>query len=289
MKFLVTADLHLRYDQPVSRLDPDWGQTQRDMLQFIVNTANQNGADIVITGDVYNSAIVPARVSTLFLEEMRKCTHMVCVMAGNHSLIYHREENADESSIGALKYVGGNIVYMEATEMKEEGRFEHSAVLCKDPSIVMVHTLTFKDEIPFGAAATTARELLAKYKDADILFLGDNHTGFIYEENGRYAINPGAPILQSAAMIGYKPRVYIVDTDTMSIEAVSVPHSAEYLKSDHLEEKQKKDERITAFIETIKKGNKVSLSFEDNLKIALVGLDKSIIDVVEELFAEEGK
>lgn len=286
MKYLVTADWHLRNDRPRCRLDEDWINTQRKLLTEIVGIANIENASIVIGGDIYNSAIVPARISNLFLSEIRKCNQKVFVLGGNHSLQYHQENLSDDSSIGLLKYVAGNIVYLEAVENREEGRFEHSAQI--EPGVYVVHTLCFKtkEDIPFGANATYSKALLEKYTDAKWLFLGDNHTGFTYSSKDRQVINPGTPIIQNASLLEYTPAVYVVDTDTENIQKFTLANDKDFLTVDYLIASQERENRIDSFIETVKKGGKISLSFEDNLREELPKVSLEIQGVIQELFQE---
>lgn len=285
-KYLVTSDWHLRNDRPVARIDEDWIDAQRKMIKFIVDTANDENASIVIGGDLFNTAIVPVRISNLFLSEIRRSTKIVYVMGGNHSLVYHQENLLDDSSVGLLQYIGGNVRYLPSEENREDGRFEHSAIL--DDRCIIIHTLCFEDEdqIPYGSNATHAKKLLDKYKDYSYLFLGDNHTSFVCTCKGGTVINPGTPIVQNASLIDYAPCVYIVDTVNDALKKIYVPSDATSITSDHLAKKQERDERINAFIETVKKGEKITLSFEDNLRMALQNVEEPVQDIVQEIFKE---
>ena len=79
-KYIVTADIHLRNDRPVSRTDEDWLQSQKEVIDFIVTTSNEVGADIVIGGDLFNTSIVPVRIVNLFLQSMRNCKNKIYIM-----------------------------------------------------------------------------------------------------------------------------------------------------------------------------------------------------------------
>lgn len=257
----------------------------------MVKKANEYSADLVFGGDIFNSAVVPYRVFNMFLQEVRKAVCAVYILDGNHSAKYHREEFSDESSIGALKYVGGNIVYLTAKEEKTDGRFEHSFRLNDD--VTVVHTLTFpsEEETPFGAKATTVSALFEKY-DTDFIFLGDNHHSFVVTDKWRTAINPGSTTVQTADQIDYAPCVYYIDTGERvdvstqtgpyfrrvksEVKKILVPHDPALVTANHLEVKKERDGRISAFVEVMKKNGKVSLSFEDNLRRSMI--DNSVSD-----------
>jgi len=299
MRYILCSDLHLRNDTPICRLDEDWLEFQRTVVHFIVQKANEYSADLVFGGDIFNSAVVPYRVVNMFLQEMQKMVGMVYVLDGNHSAKYHREEFSDESSIGVLKYVGGNIVYLTAKEEKTDGRFEHSFRLNDD--VTIIHTLTFPDEIPFSAKAVTVADLFAKY-DTDFLFLGDNHTPFVVQDGNRVAINPGATTIQTADHIDAVPCVYYVDTgdridvSTQSgeeyrrtkseIVCIPVPHDPALVTANHLEVKKERDGRIASFVETMKQNGKVSLSFEENLVKSLQDVPDEIGEFIMGVIAE---
>lgn len=303
MRYILCSDLHLRNDKPLCRLDEDWIEFQRSVVQFVVKKANEYSADIVFGGDIYNSAVVPYRISNMFLQEIRKAVCNVYILDGNHSAKYHREEFSDESSIGALKYVGGNIIYLTAKEEKTDGRFEHSFKLNDD--VTIIHTLAFpsEDEVPFGAKATTVPELFEKY-DTDFLLLGDNHHSFVVTDKWRTAINPGCTTVQTASQIDYAPCIYYIDTGTRvdvstqtgpyfrrvksEVKKILVPHDPTMVTADHLSAKKDRDERISAFVEVMKKNGQVSLSFEENLRQSVLdnSVSEDIMAFIEEVLKE---
>ena len=282
-KYIVTADIHLRNDRPVARTDEDWIQSQKEILDFIVQTANEKEANIVIGGDLFNTSIVPVRIVNLFLSSIRECKYKVYIMGGNHSLLHHQEGLIDDSSVGVLRYVDGNIIYLTSEEARTDGRYEHIAEI--NDEIAIVHTLCFKTEedIPFGSNATHAQALLDKYPKYKYLFLGDNHTSFIYDDR---VFNPGCPIVQNAGMIEYKPSVYFVDTEEEVYEKVYTPDHTENLTSVHIEINNARKARLDDFITAIKKDKKLTLSFEDNLKANMVKAPIGVQDMISQIFEE---
>lgn len=282
-KYIVTADIHLRNDRPVARIDEDWIQSQKEIIDFIVQTANEKEANIVVGGDLFNTSIVPVRIVNLFLSSIRECKYKVYIMGGNHSLLHHQEWLIDDSSVGVLQYVDGNIIYLTSQEARTDGRYEHIAEV--DDEIAIVHTLCFKteDDIPFGSNATHAQALLDKYPNYKYLFLGDNHTSFIYKDR---VFNPGCPIVQNAGMIEYRPSIYFVDTVNEVYEKVYTPDHPENLTSVHIEINNARKARLEDFITAIKKDKKLTLSFEDNLKVNMVKAPIGVQDMISRIFEE---
>lgn len=311
MKLLVTGDNHLRPDRPLCRTDPDWMASQKELLDFIVDQANERDAHLLITGDLFDVPRVPPKIVSMFLDAIGPLMNKCIIIAGNHCLPWHKEENVMDSSIGILKVLSededSKIVYLDADEYTEDGRFEHSAKLEDD--LYIVHTLTFPTvgEIPYGASATSAYQLLEKYPEARFIFTGDYHHEFVVEDEGRCVINPGCMTVQAADMLEYRPRVYFVDTGSKidvsvksdkepvyrvmnsKIEAIELPPPPpEYLTRNHLDQQKERDERIASFVETIMHDGQIGLSFEDNLERAIASnkLAQAIVDVLDEVKEE---
>jgi hypothetical protein len=301
----LTGDGHYRPDRPLCRLDLDWMQTQKDVLFFIADLANARHADIIDTGDNFNTPRVPDEVKSLYLEFVARVNGMVHTIPANHTLPYHQMKNINESSIGVLASIAKlhtpNLVVHMCDEANEDGRFEHSVYLTDD--VLLCHTLTFpsEDEIPFYGKATSAQHLMMKYRKAKWILLGDNHHHFLVKDrfifppdkSNNYAvddkicyvINPGTPIVQVADMLDYEPGVYYIDTKTEEIEWIPVPYDRSMVTNDHITEQHERDERIAAFMEAIPKDGKVSLSFEDNFARAVESskLDQNALNFIEEI------
>lgn len=309
MKFVVTGDNHLRPDRPLCRLDEDWIATQKAQLDFIVDLANEEQAALIITGDLFDVPRVPPKIVSMFIDAISNLNSTCYVIAGNHSLPWHKLENVDDSSIGILKAMSvtnDKIVYLDAEEYTENGRFEHAAELF--PGMLVIHTLTFPSvtDIPFGAEAVSAYQLLEKFPNAEWIFTGDYHKNFVVEEEDHIVINPGCMNIQSADMIDYTPVVYVVETGEAidvttkgdpepvyrigerKITAVPVPENPDVLTRNHLDQQKERDARISSFVETVIHEGQIGLSFEDNLKAAMDNnkIDKSIRAIITEIEEE---
>jgi len=293
MKYVVTADLHLRNDVPLCRKETqeEWMKAQSEVLAFIATTANDIGADVIDVGDNFNTPRVQDEVKSLYLQFAKECNGHLHTIPANHTLPYHQKKNINESSIGVMRAVDNlhtNLHVYDCDEMSDEGRFEHSYWLTED--IVLCHTLTYpsEDDVPFFTKGISAFKLLHKYKKAKWIFTGDNHHHFHVEDDGKHLINPGTPIIQVADMMEYVPGIYIVDTDKETVEWVEVPNDPTMLTDNHLQDKVERNERISAFVEILEKsrsGGRTNLSFEDNLRRAceLDGVDEEVKDIIEEL------
>lgn len=296
MNYIITADEHLRTDLPLCRTDPDWIETQKTVLQFIINTCNKKNADLIIAGDLFDVPKVSPIILNIFLTSIRQLSTTCYVIAGNHSLLWHNQDNLIESTIGALAALPPeqyHIKYLPCNDMSENGIFEHSVQLTDD--ITLVHTLTFptENDIPYGFKAQTAKRLLEKYPTKYII-TGDNHKHFIYKQDDRMVINPGCTTIQTADMIDYDPIIYHL-TDT-AIEEIKLPNQKEYLNpltNNYLKQQKILDQRIQILVDVIKKklNKQTTLSFEDDLQTALLHdtIDDETREIVYEIKQEIGE
>ena len=249
MKFLYTADWHLRKSVPVCRLDEDWVQTLQGKIEQVCALAKKYNVPIFNGGDLCHTWRVPPEIELLVKDV--KDMH---ILTGNHDVEHHREENLGRSSLGVMLQFPG-IQPLEATD-----------------EILFLHTLVFPDkkaqpQIKGKTIGTTARELLKQYPDYDWICTGDYHRNFHYEKNGRHVINPGCLTRQAADFADYQPGVYLVDTE--SAEPVKwIPLQAEdaVITDAHLKKEQARNERMDAFVENLASKDGVSFDFESNLE-----------------------
>lgn len=288
MRGIICADLHLRADCPRCRIDDDWEATQRKALEFIVMQANSYDCDLYIDGDIFNTATVPMRIITMLIDVLSQLNKRAYFIAGNHDLPYHSVENIANSAIGVLCSAANNNATIK---MNPDGMHFGAETECED-EIIYIHSLVFasKKDIPPNCEAMSASDVLKKYPNAKWIFTGDMHKAFHYEKNGRHVVNPGCMLRQAADMIDYKPLCYFVCTDDESVEPIYIPDTTKMVDDAYLRAEEQREERITAFVECIKKNGKITLSIIDNLKNAMKNNKKSLdaptINMIETLMEE---
>jgi DNA repair exonuclease SbcCD nuclease subunit len=284
MKAIITADWHIRSDRPRCRLDEDWIETQRQIIEFIVKEAEKRNCDLYHVGDFFNTPRQPEELVNMIIDELQREGSTNFIMPGNHDLAYHSYSNIDRSSYGVLT--------RSFPELSKIDDFIHRGFM--DKTILFIHTLTFPNKkeqivIKGNPIGTTAEDLLEKYPDYKYIFTGDyhKHFHFHYEKDGRHVINPGCINRQKADMIDYKPGIYYVDTDTDEIEFIELPDKADMVTDEYIKNEKERDERISSFVEKVLKNEKMSFDFISNLKSKLPelsGEDKNILmEVLEEV------
>jgi DNA repair exonuclease SbcCD nuclease subunit len=291
-KYLHISDIHLSETKPRCRLDEDWIQTQSETLDFVFTTALKENSDIIATGDIFHQSVVHPKIVNMLLLKIEKFNRegfKFYALAGQHDLPYHRWEDVDNSSFGILWNSG---LIKDLSDIGTAAHFGQPESIHENPAFVFLHTLTFphSDEIPpYIKDAIGADLLLKKYPQAKYICTGDYHHGFIYEEEGRYVINPGCLTVQKSDMIDYQPFIVLIDAGKEIVKKIFVPSDSKLVTDEYVKSMEDRDERIESFVESIEKSGKLSLSFEDNLKEAMVK-NKDVlgtaIEIINELLEE---
>lgn len=299
MQAIITADFHARPDVPRARMDADWIQTQRDCLSEIADLANRLRLPVCIIGDVFNVPKVGDRVRNMVVSFLHHINAGAYLIAGNHDLPQHAWENVMDASFGAIKLLIESLDVPKINHLNALGVAAHfGCEQMHDPkaptSIVFTHRLVFPDQLPHWAQndpdAITASDLLKQYPTAKWIFTGDYHHAFIYTENGRHVINPGCINRQTASMKDYKPLVYIADTEAGSVEPYYLKADTGKMVTDaYLRVEEAREDRITAFVDSVRKSENVSLDFLANLNAAMAankGLSPGVRDMINRLIEE---
>lgn len=288
MRFIVTADWHIRATRPLCRKDQDWFDTQRKALAQLESYAQQFNADVMVVGDIFNS-----NTDTNF-----ECIKMVqdladrlaennlglFVLAGNHDLPYHSSKNIGKSAIGVL--LGSSNVHKISSYSKDfyALNFDES---CGDDEkeFVFVHILAFKDKEsmpPMITGGTTAEELCDKYPKAKWIFTGDNHHSFFTKVGKTNVVNPGCLIRQNASMKDYDCKVYLIDTDMGVASPLLIRDDVDLVDNSYITERNERNERIGDFVERLKENSEFTFDFVENIKEALAGVkEDGVVKCVE--------
>lgn len=303
MKFLLSADWHLRLDLPRCRVDEDWFGTQKKVVQAILTEAKKRKLDIYCVGDVFNTSVVQEQLKNWLINELKlweKETGLkIYFLAGNHDLPYHSLENIERSSIGILTKVFGfipNTMEQFAPQFGQEHEVDWTE---KEPIILFTHQLTFEVETdrPYAGKDSqgnlikigkTAQDLLDEFPSTKWIFTGDNHGAFHYQNGSRYVVNPGCITRQAVDFIDYKPSIFAVDTDLETVEAIYLPDTEPMVTDQYIKEENARSDRIESFVSTIQKQGKVTLNFIENLqaKIGLPDISKEVRTMTEEIIEE---
>ncbi len=264
MKFICTADWHIRATRPRCRIDNDWLETQKKALKQVLKISEDKGAPIIVVGDLFHSNSDTNFECINMVQKLADLAGGLYILAGNHDLPYHSSENIDKSAIGILLN-SENVFKIEdysdefsASNFDEEDNFE--------AEIVFKHVLTIpEDDKPDFVNCETPETLFEKFPKAKWIFTGDYHHNFHYEKNGRHVVNSGCLLRQVADMKDYQCGVYFVDTDEEIVEFISIIDNEDLIDDSYILQENQRNERIESFVDKLRKTKGVSLDFLDNV------------------------
>ena len=275
MKLIITADWHIRATKPRCRKDENWMETQRKALNQIFEIANAKQCDVFVVGDIFHSNsdtnFECINMVQDFADRLEKeCDSLLCIIAGNHDLLYHSSENLNKSAIGILfnsqsiipinKYYQGKYS-LSASNFDEED--DH------DAEIVFKHTLTLPIKNPMFESETP-ETLVEKFPNAKWIFTGDYHKAFDVKVNGCHVINPGCLIRQVSDMKDYQCGVYYVDTEEEIVEFIPIIDNEELVDDSYITIQNEREERIDNFVSKLKDSKHLTLNFIENVENAII-------------------
>ncbi|NLM00810.1 MAG: hypothetical protein GX220_05080 [Treponema sp.] len=299
MKFILTADWHLRASRPRCRIDNDWIETQRNAINQVYKIALKKKSNVIIVGDIFNSNSDTSFQCIQLVQDFAKKLAddgLSCyVLAGNHDLLYHSTENIKKSAVGILLESKNIFLIKELFETKyllsgekinySASNFDESDN--KHAEMVFKHTLCFPDmkSIPPNVDAFTAKELTEEFPNATWIFTGDYHHNFYYEKNGKHVVNPGCLLRQAVDFKDYQCGVYFIDTDYEIVDFIPIIDNEQFVDDNYILKQEERTERIESFVDKLKNTKNISLDFIDNVKKAMKSnnFDSEMNDLLFEL------
>ena len=273
---ILSADWHVRSDRPVCRTD-DYMEAQKKKIEFILYLAEKEDCPILIAGDIGHRPIWGDRLLNWFIE-LNECPVVkIYTISGQHDLINHRLDKWAEGGLGVLTKKS-TLAVMEnhlfcydyyihpfpySAKIKETTKFRDKL------NVAIAHQMvikTQKDKLWPDQKAYSGKWFLKKYPCYDLIVTGDNHQSFAVEYDGRWLINPGSIMRMTAAQIDHKPSVYLWYAKSNSVERIYLPIEDNVISREHIEEDEKRDDRIESFVSRLKDTHEIGFNFEQNLK-----------------------
>lgn len=273
---ILTSDWHLREDTPICRADDFWA-TQWQKVDFIRELQEKYNCPVICAGDIFDHW----KPSPYLLSEtIKHIPNDFKAIYGQHDLPQHNMQLQYKSGLNTLKIankieilpechfgqipkIGIYLVTVEPSNYKTIRNIVNPIKLfpkkpekliasnCK--KMLIWHVMNYKSEKPYPECSTTALGLLKKYPQFDLIVTGDNHKPFVERYEGRLLINPGSLMRQSADQIDHKPRVYLYYVKTNTVRPIYLPIIEDVISREHIEIKQRRDERIDAFVSRLDK------------------------------------
>jgi len=247
---IACADLHFRDSQPTCRLDNFW-ETQIGIMKWLKEIQEKYDVPLICSGDYFHHWKPSPRLLSACIEYMP----FVYTIPGNHDLPNHNSELFSKSGLFTLFTAGKTSLWLT----KLENMFHVEDI--SEKKVGIIHKL-----INHPQSDTSAKAILKKYKDYNLIISGDNHEHFIEKVGDRLLINPGSISRQTAAQVDHKPCVVLWDAESGKYEHIYLPIAHDVISREHLAKAEERDERMEAFVNKLKGGYEIELDFEANLK-----------------------
>jgi DNA repair exonuclease SbcCD nuclease subunit len=284
---ILTGDWHLREDTPICRKDNFW-EAQWEKVDFISSLQKKYQCPILNGGDLFHHW----KPSPYLLSStMQHIPDQFYTIYGNHDLPNHALQEANKCGIYVLVQAG-KAKLMEGCHWGQVPK-ETSFTLLKNNkniNILVYHIMTYKGALPFpGCTDIKARSLLYKYPNFKMILTSDNHQPFTQTYEDRLLVNPGSMMRQEAGQMEYKPAVWLWYADTNTVEPVYLPIEKGVVTREHIDEIEKKENRIVAFIETLNRKGMDYISFTKNLEVFLQKnkINKTVEEIIYEMIDED--
>lgn len=268
---IITADWHLfeKERNPPCRLDSIW-DAQWDKVKQIIAIQEEYECPIVVAGDVFNHW----KTSPHLLNKCIKTLPFGAIhsIIGNHDMPQHNLKFMQKSGLDVLFHTET----IQKIQLQGDWGFNNKDVIPQaigrtktGTKFAIVHMMTWKGKRPWsGCTDPEANEVFDMFPDADLIITGHNHKTFTARKGKRVLINPGSLTRHKADQVNHKPCVFLWNAETNTYKIHYLKIKKNVISRDHIEIKKNKDKRINAFIEKLKDGWDLSLSFEDNLERA---------------------
>ena len=290
MKFLCTADWHIRKENPKYRKD-DYLAAQLKKVEWIVDYANKEDATILLAGDIFDSPKAGYGTVNAVNNLLRRAKYKTVTCFGNHDTTFHSQDlsNTPYGNLLVSERIVENQIFFNGMTTIHSLGWEGVAPKPTegDTNILLGHVSVFEKEVPFwcenGIAAKQAEKL---YPGFDYYVFGDIHIPFVKGN----VINPGSLTRSTIGQIDYTPGFYMLDTDNGSIEHVLLPIESkeDVFDLDQQELDSLKDVKaLNSFIDTIKySGDKPKFEtvLDDVIKQAKA--PQPIINIINDVLEE---
>jgi DNA repair exonuclease SbcCD nuclease subunit len=270
---IITADIHLREDQPICRTDNYWEEQERKLL-WLSQLQEAWECPILDAGDIFQHW----KPSPYLLQwALRHLPNGIITVPGNHDLPSHSLDLYDKSGLSVLEEAGKVKVLKAGEVLEGEGMIVRGFPWgiepqdCTDASVALCHYMTYIGRSPFpGCTDPGADKFLKSMSGYDLVITGHNHKTFTVEKDGRMLVNPGSLTRHKADQVDHKPCVFLWYADKNRVEQKFIPITEGVVSREHLDVVEHKDVRIDAFVNKLNSGpGDIGLSFEENIETFL--------------------
>lgn len=285
MKIIYQGDLHLRDGSPVNRID-NYYEAELGKLQQLMDFGSEHEASILLGGDIFDTHKVSAALVNQTIRILQTARFGVYATLGQHDVPYH-EVDILKSPVYSLLASDAISVAMESGVCRIAGTRIYFCGWEEDVPIragtgfhiFLGHVSVFEKQIPFywKGEGFTPKTLKERFPEYDLYLCGDIHVPFI---QGNVIVS-GSMMRQSIDQIDYRPRCYLIETDTMEVTPLY------YKIKDNVfnipDEKVKENLELDSLVEALKVSAVGKASFPRDC-MALANNDEPVKQIIQEIF-----
>jgi DNA repair exonuclease SbcCD nuclease subunit len=259
---IITGDWHLMEPDrnPPCRLDKIW-EAQWDKVRQIKALGIKHECPIFNSGDIFEHW----KTSPALLNRTIQEIPFLYTVIGNHDMPQHNIELFNKSGLKTLEEAD-TVFILEGNHWRQsKAHYEEIA----GKIVNMVHIMTWQGKLPWpDCEDPEAKKMFKTFPKADLIITGHNHKTFTARKGNRLLINPGSLTRHKADQIDHKPCVFLWNAETNDYKIHYLKIKKNIISRSHIEVTKKKEQRLEAFIQKLKDGWDLSLSFEDNMERA---------------------
>jgi predicted phosphodiesterase len=266
---ILTADWHVREDQPACRLDDFW-KTQLNKISWVDKLQREFDCPVIHPGDLSHYWKMSP---FLLLQLMLRIPAKFWTNIGNHDLPQQALRLYIKSGMAALEQ---GAKCLRVVEHGHWGEYswpdnpppeEAGFVLPGTKRRMLVwHIMTWSGKKSWPGCKDPRAEELLEGLPFDIIVTGHNHKPFVVRKGGKLLVNPGSITRQKADHANYSPRVYLYYAKDNEVVARRVPFTQGVISNDHITLQAERDQRLEAFITRLRDDWDAGISFEENLE-----------------------
>lgn len=293
MRYILTADWHLRADTPLCRTD-DFQTAQWAKVRAAFQHARKHQAKILIAGDLFDKPKPSLSLVYQTMQVFREYADVaVCAVPGNHDMPAHSITEISASAYGLMELSG--LINSEKSPWEYYAGWNAPVpTLVRDTygkfNILIHHAMVLDGPAPKGWGDTwDANLVLEQYPQFDLILTGHNHTRLIHTLGNRCLVNPGCLTRQTAAEEDHQPQVLLLDTTTREYKVIPLEVEPGVVSREHIDVITKRDECIEEFVDSLNKPEVIELDFIKNLEQALLTNELAdntkdvLLEIMEEL------
>lgn len=278
---ILTADWHLRESQPICRTDDFW-EAQWDKVRQVSDLQKKYDCPVVHSGDLFNHW----KPSPLLLSMCFKyLPDRFYTCYGNHDLPQHAIELSEKSGIETLR-AGDRLEVIDYAYGRKPPKDPSVPDIGVDFPFLVWHEFVYQGQLPWpGCKAMTDWDVIKEFDEYNLIVTGDNHKSFVTydEQTDTLLVNPGSLTRQTSDQVDFCPRVYLYFENNNRVREQLLEIKEDVVSREHIEKKEKHDERIQAFVEKLHDEWEMGVSFEENLNRFEKNneVDKDIIQIIK--------